>query len=268
MEKSFDTTGPLRLALRIPAGGIEIEAEETEQAVVVLRGDADVLDTAIVELRGDELRVEIPERRGLLGFRQPEVRLELRCPPGSSAAVRTRSADLRARGRLGRVEVATASGDVDLEQADGVSVKSASGDLSVVEAAGDVDANTASGDVELGHVHGDLVANLVSGDLSVRAADGSVTVSSVSGDVRLSAVTAGRVRASSVSGDVEIGVRRGSRVDVDASTLSGDTRSELDLGGDPVGGDGPLVELRIKTVSGDVSVVRAPAPTPEEVHQS
>ncbi len=260
MEKTFDTTGPLRLDLRIPAGGIEIDAAETEQTVVTLHGEADVLETAVVELRGDELRVELPERRGLLGFRSPEVRLELRCPQGSSAVVRTKSADLRVRGTLDRVDATTASGDVGLERVDGpVTLKSASGDLTVREAGGDVTANTASGDVEIGRVHGHLVANLVSGDLGVREARGSVTAGSVSGDVRLSAVAAGTVSVSSVSGDVEVGVRRGSRVHVDASTLSGDTRSELDLGGDPVAGDGPLVELRIKTVSGDVSVVRAPA---------
>lgn len=265
MEQTFDTTGPLRLDLRIPAGSIEIEAAKTDRTVVTLRGEADVLEIAIVELRGDELRVEIPERRTLLRFRHPEVHLELRCPQGSSAAVRTASADLRARGTLGRVTVSSASGDVGLERVDGpVAVKSASGDLSVDEAAGDVNANTASGDVQLGHVHGDVVANLVSGDLAVREADGSVQASSVSGDLLLSAVASGRVSASSVSGDVEVGVRRGSRVHVDASSLSGDTRSELDLGGEPVTGDGPLVELRLKTVSGDVSVVRATTPTAQE----
>jgi DUF4097 and DUF4098 domain-containing protein YvlB len=269
MEKTFETTGPLRLDLRIPAGSIEIVTDEAAQTVVTLQGDADALETAIVDLRGDELRVEIPERRGFLGFRHPEVRLEIRCPQGSSAAVRTRSADLRARGTLGRVESTGASGDVDLERVDGaVALKSASGDLRLIEAGGDVTAHTASGDVEIGHARGDLAANLVSGDLSVRAADGSVSANSVSGDVRLSAVVAGTVSVSSVSGDVEVGVRRGSRIHVDASTLSGDTRSELDLGGEPVTGDGPIVELRIKTVSGDVSVVRAPAPISEEVQQS
>jgi hypothetical protein len=80
----------------------------------------------------------------------------------------------------------------------------------------------------------------------------------------LDAVTAGDVSVQAVSGDVQIGVRRGSLVYVDASSLSGDTRSELELGDLPSAEDGPRIDLRLKTVSGDISVVRAamPAPTP------
>jgi hypothetical protein len=74
-----------------------------------------------------------------------------------------------------------------------------------------------------------------------------------------------------VSGDILIGVRRGSRVYVDANTVSGSTSSELNLTDAPAedgdAGDadgGPMVEIRAKTVSGDVSLVRAAAPTPTQ----
>jgi hypothetical protein len=53
---------------------------------------------------------------------------------------------------------------------------------------------------------------------------------------------------------------------VDASTLSGSTRSELDLDAEPADDDGgPRVELQLKTVSGDITVARAAAATPQEV---
>jgi hypothetical protein len=59
---------------------------------------------------------------------------------------------------------------------------------------------------------------------------------------------------------VSIGVRRGSKVFLDCNTLSGDTSSELELTGDAPDGDGPLVEIKAKTVSGDIQITRAPAP--------
>jgi hypothetical protein len=73
---------------------------------------------------------------------------------------------------------------------------------------------------------------------------------------------------------VTIGVRRGSKVFLDCNTVSGDTTSELELTTEAPAGDGPLVEIRAKTVSGDIRITRAPAPvtnpgpseTVQEVH--
>jgi DUF4097 and DUF4098 domain-containing protein YvlB len=92
-------------------------------------------------------------------------------------------------------------------------------------------------------------------------------VNTVSGDIRVDAVKQGNVTLGAVSGDIVVGVRRGSRLWVDAQSISGETESELELAGTPVSDEGPLVELRAKTVSGDIRVVRAPAPIHEEVHQ-
>ena len=258
MNHTFQTPTPPRLDLRIPAGGIEIEAVETGETEVRLDGPAEVLDGATVELRGDAVFVEVRDRKGLFNLHGVEVRLHVRCPEGAAASVRTKSADVSARGRLAKAHVASASGDVELERVEGdASFETASGDVAIAETGGDVTVHTASGDVDLGRVGGRLRANLVSGDVRARAVEGSVTVNVVSGDVEVGEVVAGTVTVQSVSGDVEIGVRRGSRVHVDANTLSGTTHSELELGDAPVGGGGPLVELRVKTVSGDVSVVRA-----------
>jgi DUF4097 and DUF4098 domain-containing protein YvlB len=102
----------------------------------------------------------------------------------------------------------------------------------------------------------------VSGDIVVRDARADVSTNSVSGDQRLEAVSGGTVNAKAVSGDILIGVRRGARVYLDCNTLSGETRSELEPTGE-VGDEGPLVELRAKTVSGDIEIVRAAAVTEE-----
>jgi len=66
-----------------------------------------------------------------------------------------------------------------------------------------------------------------------------------------------------VSGDVRVGVGRGTRVWIDATSVSGDLGSELGLDDgepdtdEPDPGGGPVVPLHVKTVSGDVSIVRA-----------
>ncbi len=275
MEKTFDTPGPLALTIEIPAGEVVLEAVPGGRTELELEGlDAEsrrLLDEVRVELRdsgaGHELLVQAPKRTTWgFSFGRSGYTLRVRCPEGATVRVRTKSADVAGHGRLGSADVATASGDVALEQVDGdAQVKTASGDVEIGRVSGRATAHSASGDIELGSVRGRLAANTVSGDLSVADAGADVTVNTVSGDLELDAVREGAVQAQSVSGDVAIGVRRGSRVYLDCNTLSGDTSSELELSGEPVAEEGPLVELRAKTVSGDIRIVRAPAPT-EEVH--
>ena len=142
-----------------------------------------------------------------------------------------------------------------------INVKSASGDLTAREAGDGVSVQTASGDVDIDIVRGPVNVNSASGDVTIGEAYDNVNVSTVSGDQDHGAVMRGTVSAHSVSGDVSIGVRRGSKVFLDCNTVSGDTQSELELSGDVPTGDGPLVEIRAKTVSGDISIKRAPAPS-------
>jgi DUF4097 and DUF4098 domain-containing protein YvlB len=101
--------------------------------------------------------------------------------------------------------------------------------------------------------------NSASGDVQIDAAGGPVEVNTASGDVQLGSVAQGEVEVNSASGDIEVGIAKGSRLFVDAQSLSGETSSELELeSGSPVETDeGPLVELRAVSMSGDIAVRRA-----------
>ena len=178
--------------------------------------------------------VDVPQKRGgfSLGnlFGRQGITCRVRCPEGSLLTVRTRSADLLVRGAIGGMNVATASGDVEADRVlGGVNVKSASGDVDVRLVAGGVNVQSASGDIELGAVRGSINVNSASGDVTIGEADDNVNVSTVSGDQQHGAVMRGNVSAHSVSGDVRIGVRRGSKVFLDCTTVSGDTSSELEV---------------------------------------
>jgi DUF4097 and DUF4098 domain-containing protein YvlB len=218
--------------------------------------------------------VEVRRRGGFfISFGHgPELRLRVTAPTGADLVVRTKSADLRGRGSFGSAEVKTASGDISLDTVTGdVLVKTASGDFALSDGHGLTHVQTASGDVALQQARGEVTVQGVSGDVWIKEAKHSVHVNTVSGDQRVDAVVEGSVEAQAVSGDILIGVRRGSRVYVDANTISGSTSSEMNLTDAPTddadssgADDGPMVEVRAKTVSGDVSIVRAAAPTPTQ----
>ena len=222
-----------------------------------------MIERSRVELRqrgeGHELVVEVPSERGFgIRFgRQAGVRLRVRCPEGAAVKLRTRSADVEARGRFGPTDVKTFSGDIALASVEGDAwLNSTSGDIQVASVTGGLELKTVSGDSQVGSVGGELKVDAVSGDVRVDGAAGSVRSKTVSGDQRLT-VAEGKVALVSVSGDVEARVRPGSRVFVDANAVSGEVSSELELSGAAPNGEGPLVEIRARTVSGDVRIARA-----------
>ena len=260
MKETFETSGPVRLDIRVEAGSIEVTAGATDTTEVEVdplnKVAEELLADFRVELRGGELLVEAPRKTGLR-LRSPEFAVRVACPEGSSLVARTASADVSSRGRLGGLEVKTASGDVEAEDVDGEArVNSASGDVEIVQARGQVVVETASGDLSIRRAHGRLTARLVSGDVTVGETSDAVQINSVSGDIRLERVAGGSVEFNSVSGDAEIAIARGAAVYMDVRSLSGDMVSELEGAGEPAEGEA-VIEVRGKTVSGDVRLATA-----------
>ncbi|HEX3806652.1 MAG TPA: DUF4097 family beta strand repeat-containing protein [Gaiellaceae bacterium] len=281
MHKSFDVTGPIELDIELASGEIEIDPSLDGRVEIELTAADEesqlLVDNARVELQERHGRprviVDVPKKKGVafsLGmiFGRSGITCVVRCPEESTVQVRSKSADLSVRGTIGALSVATASGDVEIDRVSGsANVKSASSDFSAREIAGAANIQSASGDVNIDVVRGPANVNSVSGDVTIGEAYDNVSANTVSGDQDHGAVMRGRVAAHAVSGDVTVAVRRGSRAYLDCSTLSGDTQSDLEVGSQEPAGDGPLVEIYAKTVSGDIHITRAPAPADtQEVH--
>jgi hypothetical protein len=280
MEKTFDVTGPAELDVRFAAGDIDVDPTLEGRVEIELTAHDEesqrLLDEARIELQERHGRplvlVDVPQRRGGFGFSfsfgRSGITCRIRCPHESGLSVRTKSADVSARGTLGSLNVAGASSDVQVDHVTGgANVKTASGDFGARSIGGGLNVQTASGDVSIEVARGPVNITTASGDLTIEEAYDTVNANTVSGDQQHRAVLQGNITINSVSGDVAVGVRRGSRAYLDCTTVSGDTSSELELTGDAPDGDGPMVEVRARTVSGDIRITRAPAPSDtQEVH--
>jgi hypothetical protein len=271
-HERFDTPGKLRLDLSVPAGEIEVRAEEgaTETTVDLepLRSNdasREAVESARIQLRdrGDaqELVVDVRGSRGLGIFsRGAEVRLVVHCPAGAELEAEGGSADVQAAGRYSSASVQTGSGDVGVAEVDGdAKLRSGSGDLSLERAGGELSAQTGSGDVAIGRSGGRATVRSASGDVAVRDAASELSVQTASGDVSVQAVSEGEVSVQSASGDISVGVRKGRTVWMDAKSMSGETTSDLAVGdaAEAQEEEGPLVELRLQTMSGDIHIARA-----------
>jgi DUF4097 and DUF4098 domain-containing protein YvlB len=235
--ETFSTPQPPSLRINLPSGEIRVQTSDTAETSVVFTGPDE--ESARIEQRQDEIVIEV-ERKKLFG-RGGSYDLVVSAPHGARIDATTASADVDGQGRYGDVEVDSASGDVSFTAVDGrLEVNTASGDVRADSVGDVVRVNSASGDVTLGEIDSDAKIRTASGDIKIRSA------------------LRGKIDVTSASGDVEIGIRRGSVVFMDASSMSGDMSSEMDVSdAPPATSDGPTVDFRARTMSGDVTVRRA-----------
>jgi len=247
------TPGRMQLQVRVPAGRCEIETADTAETVVeAVPMNASSASRSAVECLveklserpdgGHELRVEVPKHKRLLpGFGDAQVLIRVRGPHGLDLDAGTASADVIVTGRPRCADIRTASGDVSIEVADGA-----------------VQVKTASGDVNLGQMRDATDVKTMSGDVVVRESGSATDVNTMSGDVRIRRATAGAIQMRSMSGDIEAAIAPGSTLYVDATSASGDVRSEIPVSGSTPSGPAD-VDLHATSMSGDIVVTRAPA---------
>jgi hypothetical protein len=270
----FETPGSVSLQVKLPSGRVLVSTADeplsTVEVVAVGRRGQDAVDE--IEVTMEErlgryvVKVEQKDR-----FRWGPIQItwggdfecRITCPTGSDLDLSGGSTDLRAEGELGEVSVRTASGDIRLESVlRELQIKTASGDIDVATVTEEASVVTVSGDVTLGRSDASVTARSVSGDVVVGVSSGALGISTTSGDVDVRAVSAGEVRVQTVSGDVRVGITRGTKTWIDAASVSGRLDSELGLEDQEAAtgyDEGSVVPLHLKTVSGDVSVVRAAA---------
>jgi hypothetical protein len=266
MDSTFETPGRTTIRVSIPAGRVSMRSGATAQTRIRVRGlDEGDPDAPRVEAdrHGEEsvIMVEAPESRRL--WRRRDYHVDIDCPDGSSVEASTASADVEGLGRFGEVRVNTASGDVRLGRVGGeLRFHAASGDLAVEEVDGRVDAKTASGDVRVGRAGDEVRVTTASGDVRVAIGEGAVHARTASGDQTVEVLTAGPVWMDTVSGDLSVGIVPGVDVWLDLQSLSGNTVSELSPSEAPARDTGEVVEIRMRSLSGDLRIHRAKGPAP------
>jgi len=267
-----DTGGsPPRIEVRNAAGSVTLEAVEGSDVLDVRVEALDaaaeqLLDRVDIEVSDSDpdrphspviLRVAVPERRL---WSTPAFDVRILTPADAAARVAVASARVRLRGRFAGSELTAASGDVSVDEATELEIRTASGDVRVGTVRGAVSVVTASGEIRLGRVEGRLRARTASGDVSVERTGDAAWVKTASGDVRLGAAAGENVQVETASGDVSVAVPRGLRIRLELHSVSGRMSFDLDedTGRTEASAD---VTLNLETVSGDIRIGRAtPAP--------
>lgn len=260
----FPVDGPITVAFKIASGSVDVVAEESATASVVVdpadrRGESQRLaDETEVEFDGKTLSIVTPNHSGFR-LRGGSVAIRVRVPLDSAVTGKAASADVTCRGRVGTLSIDAASGDIQADHVGGDAVVgTASGDVRLTQVDGHLRAKGASGDLRVRQVGGSFAGRYASGDVEVEDVAGDITAETASGDIRIGRAHRGTARLTSASGDVRVGVQPGTGVWFDVRTLSGDTRNGLDMNTAGPGTDeGNQLTLQLRTMSGDIDIHRA-----------
>jgi DUF4097 and DUF4098 domain-containing protein YvlB len=225
------------------SGRVRVEAGEPG----VVRMLVDTRDPSFeVTQRGDAILAS--------GERGGRADVTVYAPPMIDIEVATASADVSVVAPVGRLEVASASGDVVFDTALRLQMKSASGAVRGNGVDGEARCVTASGDIRIGTVGERADLSTASGDITIEQCQGSLSVATLSGDIQVGRHTGPDLNAKSMSGRVRIGIPPRTRLDLDANTLSG----KVSLPSPSQSPEPPEREMSVKVrlVSGNLRIER------------
>jgi DUF4097 and DUF4098 domain-containing protein YvlB len=183
---------------------------------------------------------------------------------------------LRCNGRIDECRYRTGVGEIRLDQAGQVELKTGAGDITVNRIEGPAEVTTGSGtigiasidgtavirngngDTWIGEVGDDVRVNAANGTITIDLARGTAAAKTANGHVRLGEVERGAVDAHSAFGTVEVGVRDGVAAWLDLDTKFGSVQNDLEAAQRPGPGE-DAVEVHARTSYGDVKVHRSVA---------
>jgi DUF4097 and DUF4098 domain-containing protein YvlB len=279
---AFDTPQPISATIDVVLGDIRISAGERDTTLVEVRpsdatnqDDVAAAEQTRVELSAGRLLVKAPKLRSWLPRHtggSVDVTIEL--PAGSRLDVTAQSADIDCDGSFGDCQLRLGIGQIRLEEAGKLDLRSGAGDIAADRVTGHADITVGSGDVRVGALgstaviknsNGDTQVGDAAGELRLKAANGSISIDrahagvvakTANGDLRLGAVARGTAVLETQIGDIEVGIPEGTAAWLDVSAAAGRVHNALDAAPAPEQSTDKL-ELRARTSLGNIEIRRA-----------
>lgn len=248
ITEQFDVGKNAAIDVRVKSGRVEV----TTGPDGIITVEAETGDPRFtVEQAGDRIYVASDRDAGWLSARTANVSVTV--PERTDVSVETASAKVECEGQLGNVDVKTASGDVSVDHVESALVKTASGDVRANRVDRDIKVTSASGDAGVKHCDRGVFSS-ASGDVRVETATDSISASTASGDMRIGRFLGSRISFKSMSGDIQVGVPSGTKLDLDATLLSGKLNLPEKTSAPPP--TERQMRIKAKLVSGDLTIKR------------
>lgn len=274
---TFHTRGPIAATVDIVFGNIRFEAGDRRDTVVEVRPvdpswdlDVKAAEEAVIEFADGKLQVKHPKLRTVLATKYGSVEVLVQLPTGSDVQGETAKGGYVVDGVVGSCRLKTPTGDIEVEQATSVDLRTTGGSVTVDHVTGQADVRgnrdvrirqvdggavvkNIGGDSWLGEVAGDLRVSSANGHITVDVARAGVDARTASGDVRVGEVGGGSVDLYTATGEVAVGIAQGTAVRLDVKSSAGRVFNSLEA---PQQGD-RTIKLRARTHGGNITIHRA-----------
>lgn len=270
-----------RVELSVDNGDVDIRAAERGdiQVRAVVRGGSGSDYRVEVRESGDAVLID-STRQCFFCWGSGDLHVEVLMPVGTAIEADTINGDLTITNTESDVAARTTNGQIEIVDAQNITVRTTSGDIELHEIRGEANIVTVSGEVQL---EGSEVSNArvetTSGNVELDGVAGTVDVRTISGDIEIASSTSAELHLrttsgdiaysgalgdgthaiNTISGDVTLELPRDGNFQLDVSTISGDidnafaVQENTDEGqSSATGTDGPI--LQVRTTSGDIVI--------------
>ncbi|BCY11965.1 DUF4097 family beta strand repeat-containing protein [Actinoplanes sp. L3-i22] len=278
----FDTTGPITAVVDVVIGDLQVVATDRPDTVVTVRPasaandrDTRAAEQTRVDLVSGILTVRGPRQPGLGMFgKVGSVDVLIELPVGSGLDVKLGVGGARCTGALGACRLRTGAGDLQVEQAETLSLVTGMGLARAESVTGDATLTTGSGRLEIrsvagpavlkngngetwvGHAGSELRISSANGDIGADQAADGITANTANGNIHVRELIRGAATLRSAAGRIEVGIRSGTAARLDVHTHYGKVRNDLTAADGPAETD-ERAEVRARTAFGDILIHRS-----------
>ncbi|MPZ21985.1 MAG: DUF4097 family beta strand repeat protein [Dehalococcoidia bacterium] len=216
------------------SGRIAFHAEDRPD--ILIQSGAPPLEK--IEISGEEIHFH-SDRKGSRD-------LVVRVPSSMSIVAGTASGDISMSGSYGEVRATTASGNIAVDEAETVDLRTISGDVNVARCSGRCRLQSVSGRALVASC-GSSELSTVSGDVELQKVSGDAKVRTVSGRIEITSEGKGTIAVKTVSGGVRIAVPQGTSPNAKLVSLGSTPRCALPGGAD--------CEIDVVSMSGKIEII-------------
>ena len=256
----FETPQPIAVTVDVLLGDVKIIASDRTDTVVEVRpSDAakkdDVRAAQETEVDFAAGHLTVKEPRGWKMYTpfggSPSIDVTIEVPTGSRLHGTAHVGRFLVTGELGRCELRTSIGDLQLEKAGPLELQTYGGNITVEQAVsranitagtgtvhvreidGSAVVKNANGDSVIREVAGDLRVNAANGNITVERPHGSVTAKTANGNIRIGDASRGTLQLETSSGELEVGIHPGTAAYLDVNAKYGTLRNLMEAADDP-----------------------------------
>jgi hypothetical protein len=282
---TFETPQPIDITVDVLLGNVTIIASDRADTVVEVRpSDAAKKD----DVRAAQ-ETEVDFAAGHLTVKEPKgwkmytpfsgdasIDVTIEAPAGSRLHGTASMCRFLVTGELGQCELKTSAGDLQLEKAGPLELRTSGGNITVDQVVSRANITTgtgivrireidgsavvknSNGDSTIRDVVGDLQVNAANGNITVERARGSVTAKTANGNIRVGDASRGSLRLETSLGELEVGIHPGSAAYLDVNTKAGTVHNQMESTGQPAPSE-ETVQVYARNSFGNIIIRHATA---------